>query len=82
MTTISGIFLVFTNTNKDERGDPVYRKGEVLPEEKLPSKLHNWRCAGIHPRFVDFDGDCLLHYDREKMEWDNHGKIWLYRRDK
>ncbi|MEM1296862.1 MAG: VCBS repeat-containing protein [Verrucomicrobiota bacterium] len=26
-------------------------------------------------------GDCHLHYDREKQEWDNHGYIWLYRRE-
>ena len=42
VTTIRGVFLVFENVREGNTGDPVYRRAEDLPDEKVPPKLQNW----------------------------------------
>ncbi|MEM1296863.1 MAG: hypothetical protein AAGH89_15975 [Verrucomicrobiota bacterium] len=42
VTTITGIFLVYENVREEASGDPVYRRAEDLPDEKVPPKLQNW----------------------------------------
>ena len=83
----SGRVFWFRNSGSKE-----VPKFPSLPEQLVGDSESEGLGRGSHAQVevCDWDGDgdldllvgdCHLKYDRDKKEWDNHGYIWLYRRE-